>query len=177
MATVEKVSIALPTDMLTMVRKAVRTGDYASSSEVVREALREWKARRASAIGANALRVSDSTGPWTLSPAVRPVSFPISVQQREAVAALCLRFAVRSLAFFGSILRADFDGARSDIDVAVRFAPAVDASPARQYFDFKTALEHLFGRPVDLVELDAMPASRLKRIIERTQVAVYEQAP
>jgi antitoxin ParD1/3/4 len=47
MANVEKISIALPTDMATLVRKAVETGDYASSSEVIREALREWKARRA----------------------------------------------------------------------------------------------------------------------------------
>lgn len=47
MANVEKISIALPADMAILVRKAVDTGDYASSSEVIREALREWKARRA----------------------------------------------------------------------------------------------------------------------------------
>jgi antitoxin ParD1/3/4 len=47
MANVEKISIALPTDMAALVRKAVEAGDYASSSEVIREALREWKARRA----------------------------------------------------------------------------------------------------------------------------------
>jgi antitoxin ParD1/3/4 len=47
MANVEKISIALPTDMASLVRNAVETGDYASSSEVIREALREWKARRA----------------------------------------------------------------------------------------------------------------------------------
>jgi antitoxin ParD1/3/4 len=47
MANVEKISIALSADMVTLVRNAVETGDYASSSEVIREALREWKARRA----------------------------------------------------------------------------------------------------------------------------------
>jgi antitoxin ParD1/3/4 len=47
MATIEKISIALPSDMLAMVRAAVDKGDYASTSEVVREALRQWKARRA----------------------------------------------------------------------------------------------------------------------------------
>jgi len=47
MANVEKISIALPADMASLVRSAVETGDYASSSEVIREALREWKARRA----------------------------------------------------------------------------------------------------------------------------------
>jgi antitoxin ParD1/3/4 len=47
MATIEKISIALPSDMLAMVRKAVEQGDYASASEVVRDALRQWKAGRA----------------------------------------------------------------------------------------------------------------------------------
>ena len=32
--------------MVTMVRAAVTTGEYASSSEVVREALRDWSHRR-----------------------------------------------------------------------------------------------------------------------------------
>ena len=170
MANVEKVSIALPTDMLAMVRQAVDGGDYASSSEVVREALREWKARRALAAGANSSWVSDSMGPWNASAAARRLSFPVN-------ATLCRRFAVRRLAFFGSVLRDEFNPSSSDVDVAVRFEPTTGTSPASQYFDFKTALERLFRRTVDLVELDAMPDSRLKRIIERTQVAVYEQAP
>lgn len=40
---VEKVSIALTADMAAMVRSAVDSGEYASASEVVREALRDWK--------------------------------------------------------------------------------------------------------------------------------------
>lgn len=40
---VEKVSIALTADMVAMVRGAVDSGEYASASEVVREALRDWK--------------------------------------------------------------------------------------------------------------------------------------
>ena len=43
MNTVRKVSIALPDDMLALARKAVDGGQYASVSEVVREALRDWK--------------------------------------------------------------------------------------------------------------------------------------
>lgn len=46
MATIEKISVALPTDMLELVRQAVKSGDYATTSEVIREALREWKGRR-----------------------------------------------------------------------------------------------------------------------------------
>jgi antitoxin ParD1/3/4 len=47
MPNIEKISVALPADMLALVRAAVATGDYASTSEVIREALREWKDRRA----------------------------------------------------------------------------------------------------------------------------------
>jgi len=47
MTQVEKVSIAVTPEMAAMLRRAVASGDYASSSEVVREALRDWKERRA----------------------------------------------------------------------------------------------------------------------------------
>jgi len=46
MSSIEKISVALPADMLALVRAAVESGDYATTSEVVREALREWKGRR-----------------------------------------------------------------------------------------------------------------------------------
>ena len=46
MANVEKLSLALTADMVAMLREAVESGEYASTSEVVREALREWKNRR-----------------------------------------------------------------------------------------------------------------------------------
>jgi antitoxin ParD1/3/4 len=44
MANVEKVSVALTPEMVAVVRQAVASGEYASSSEV----LREWHRRRAS---------------------------------------------------------------------------------------------------------------------------------
>ena len=46
MANVEKLSIALTPEMAGLVRGAVESGEYATTSEVVREALREWKQRR-----------------------------------------------------------------------------------------------------------------------------------
>jgi antitoxin ParD1/3/4 len=46
MPSVEKISIALPPEMVTIVRQAVEAGEYASSSEVVRDALRDWTYRR-----------------------------------------------------------------------------------------------------------------------------------
>jgi antitoxin ParD1/3/4 len=46
MPNVEKISVALPPEMVAVVRQAVEAGEYASSSEVVREALRDWTQKR-----------------------------------------------------------------------------------------------------------------------------------
>jgi antitoxin ParD1/3/4 len=46
MANVEKLSVALTPDMVAEMRAAVEGGDYGSVSEVVREALRDWRLRR-----------------------------------------------------------------------------------------------------------------------------------
>jgi antitoxin ParD1/3/4 len=46
MATVEKLSVALTPEMAAMVKDAVRRGEYASASEVFRDALRYWKAHQ-----------------------------------------------------------------------------------------------------------------------------------
>jgi len=46
MAGVAKVSVALTPELHELVQEAVATGDYASTSEVMREALRDWKERR-----------------------------------------------------------------------------------------------------------------------------------
>ena len=44
---IERMTITMPSDMAAVLKAAVEGGDYASTSEVVREALREWKLRRA----------------------------------------------------------------------------------------------------------------------------------
>lgn len=100
---------------------------------------------------------------------------PLAGHARE-LRILCRRYSVRQLSAFGSVLRDDFDPARSDIDLVVEFERSLRHGPADQYFRFKDSLERLLGCKVDLVELRAMPASRLKRSIERSKVLVYEQA-
>lgn len=47
MPTIERMTVTMPAGMAATVKEAVAGGDYASASEVVREALREWKAARA----------------------------------------------------------------------------------------------------------------------------------
>ena len=43
MPDIQKVSIALTGEQLAALKAAVETGEYATTSEVVREALREWQ--------------------------------------------------------------------------------------------------------------------------------------
>jgi antitoxin ParD1/3/4 len=47
MADIERLTITLPAEMAAVVKGAVEEGDYASASEVVRAALRDWKVKRA----------------------------------------------------------------------------------------------------------------------------------
>jgi antitoxin ParD1/3/4 len=46
MAEIERLSVALPAPMAEAVRRAVDAGEYASTSEVIRDALRLWESRR-----------------------------------------------------------------------------------------------------------------------------------
>ena len=59
MAEIERLTITMPTDMVATVKSAVDEGDYASASEVVREALRDWKLKRAMQRGALASLKAD----------------------------------------------------------------------------------------------------------------------
>jgi len=80
---------------------------------------------------------------------------------REELRDLCRRFHVRRLEVFGSAVRDDFDPAQSDIDFLVEFDPdAPSANSISGFFDFKEALEALFGRSVDLVDRKAIENSR-----------------
>ena len=46
MSKVEKISVALTHDMAGLVKSAVKSGEYGSASEAIREALRDWANKR-----------------------------------------------------------------------------------------------------------------------------------
>jgi hypothetical protein len=97
-------------------------------------------------------------------------------EKRDALAALCRRHGVARLEVFGSAARGTgFDHNRSDADFLVTFSP-----PARNdlaaFTDLKEALERLLGRSVDLVEREAIEASRnfiRRRAILKEAETVY----
>ena len=82
------------------------------------------------------------------------------VEKRDALAAVCCRYGVARLEVFGSAARgAGFDPSRSDADFLVTFK-AIARNDLAAFTDLKDALERLLGRPVDLVEREAVEASR-----------------
>lgn len=63
MAEIERISIALPKPMAATVRRAVDIGEYASASEVIRDALRLWETfRRGEQRDLNVLRARWDAG-------------------------------------------------------------------------------------------------------------------
>jgi hypothetical protein len=72
---------------------------------------------------------------------------PITIPY-DAIKALCEQYHIARLALFGSVLRDDFDPARSDIDVLVEFLP--DARIGWEFVDIQQQLTSIFQREVDL---------------------------
>ncbi len=95
---------------------------------------------------------------------------PIRVD-REQIAQFCRERGIRKVSLFGSVLRPDFDPARSDVDVLVELRP--DARPGFAYFGWEEELSKIMGRNVDL-------CSRLNKYIEdevrREAMTIYQQA-
>lgn len=100
---------------------------------------------------------------------------PLLEIQREDIARICRQFGVRRLEAFGSVLREDFDAARSDIDLLVEFEPDA-AGDFSNFLNLKQALEDLLQRPVDLLEPHAIVNRRLRHHINQSKASVYDAA-
>jgi len=92
-------------------------------------------------------------------------------ENMAAIRALCEQHRVKRLAVFGSAVKGTFDEERSDVDLVVEFAP--DARGWDDYFNFKFALEALFGREVDLVEPSAVKNPYFREVLTLTMRELY----
>jgi predicted nucleotidyltransferase len=91
---------------------------------------------------------------------------------RKAVAGFCRARGIRKLSLFGSVLRSDFDPARSDVDVLAEFKP--DVHPGLQFFGYGDELAQIIGRKVDF-NTPAWLSKYLRDQVMREAVPVYEQ--
>ena len=98
---------------------------------------------------------------------------PIIQQHLTAIEALCVQFGARRLEVFGSLARDDFDPLTSDVDFFVEFHDLGWQGSFKRYMGLKLGLEDLLGRPVDLVELNAIENPHFLRIANQHRSLVY----
>ncbi len=97
---------------------------------------------------------------------------PIAID-REKIAEFCRARGIRKLSLFGSVLRDDFDPARSDVDVLAELLPT--ARPGWAFFGWHEDLAPILGRKVDLHTPNSL-SPYFRDEVMREAVAVYEQA-
>ena len=90
---------------------------------------------------------------------------------RDALAEFCRKWRIRELSIFGSAIRDDF-GPESDLDFLVSFEPGTRLDMC-DLLDMKEELEARYGRPVDLVEKEALRNPWRKREILGTRKVIY----
>ncbi len=95
-------------------------------------------------------------------------------QHRHEIADLCRRFGVRRLEVFGSSARGtDFDPATSDADFLVSFAPDARHMGWGRTTELAAELERMLGRPVDLINPDAIENPYILASINRAREPIY----
>jgi uncharacterized protein len=87
---------------------------------------------------------------------------------------LCKNHKVGELYIFGSILTDNFSD-KSDIDFLVQFEKIDILEYFDNYMDFKEKLEKLLGRPVDLLENQAIRNPVFRKVVDRDKKLVYER--
>ena len=68
MSTIERLTVTMPAEMAATLRNSVEGGEYASTSEIVREAVRDWTRKRDTDLRdldalREAIRIGDESGP------------------------------------------------------------------------------------------------------------------
>jgi len=92
---------------------------------------------------------------------------------RERVEAFCRERGIVRLSVFGSVLRDDFDPARSDIDVLADFQPGATRGIGFRFFGYGDELATILGRKVDFCScLNPL----LESSFRREAVTIYEDS-
>jgi hypothetical protein len=93
--------------------------------------------------------------------------------KRQELARLCKRYQVRRLELFGSASKGDFDPASSDLDFLVEYQDLEPGEHATAYLGLMEALQNLFDRGVDLVEVKAIRNPFFLKSINQNRTTLY----
>jgi len=98
---------------------------------------------------------------------------PLIQSRRRELTEVCQRFGVRRLELFGSAARGRPIDEVGDLDFLVEFQAIDPDGYADTYFGLLEALEHLFGRRVDLVMASAISNPYFLQSIARHRTVLY----
>jgi len=90
----------------------------------------------------------------------------------EKIAAFCRAHGIRKLSLFGSVLRGDFDPARSDVDVLAELLPTTQ--PGWDFYGWHEDLTPIIGRKVDLHTPSSLSQYFRDEVLHEA-LTVYEQ--
>ena len=85
---------------------------------------------------------------------------------------LCQKHFVEQLFLFGSYSNGEYNE-ESDVDFLVQFGPMVPSTYFDNYLEFKSALENVLNRKVDLVETQTIRNPILKESIDQNKRLIY----
>jgi len=85
---------------------------------------------------------------------------------------LCIENNVKSLYAFGSVLRNDFNES-SDVDLIIDFNTRDPFKYAEKYYSFKSSIEALLNRNIDLLEQRAIKNKYFLEELEKTKTLLY----
>ncbi len=89
------------------------------------------------------------------------------------LAQLCEQNQVLHLELFGSAITDHFDPTTSDLDFLVEFSDKTPREASTHFFALRRGLEELFGRAVDLVEVQAVQNPYFLEAIASNHQVVY----
>ena len=116
--------------------------------------------------------MTPSPSPRRLIDVLPAMKLPIQFD-RDRMVPFCRDRGIVRLSVFGSVLRDDFDPARSDIDVLADFKPEAMRGIGFRYFGYGDELAGILGRKVDFCSrLDP----RLEPTVRREAVTIYEDS-
>ncbi len=98
---------------------------------------------------------------------------PLIESRRSELEQFCKRFRVKRLDLFGSAATGDFKSEASDLDFLVEFQPLPPNERADSYFGLLFALEDLFQRKIDLVEIGAVQNPYFLRSANQSRTLLY----
>ena len=91
----------------------------------------------------------------------------------DQIAEFCLRWRVRKMSLFGSVIRDDFTP-ESDVDVLVEFQPGPTPG-LRFYGAMPNELSHILGRVVDLNTAQDLSPYFVQEVLDESEV-IFDQA-